>query len=140
MEKSVSVLKTKQWEKYERLLKAKEQDLSEALRTRDPISFQRTPEPEEEAQRTAEQDLAVLDLNRAVEMLRQTQDALARIEDGSYGFCLSCEQEINPRRLTAVPWAAYCLGCQETLDQQQARRRERKRDLAEAAPLRRRAA
>ncbi len=40
-------------------------------------------------------------------------DALERIEDGEYGLCLNCEEDINPKRLNAVPWAKYCLTCQE---------------------------
>jgi DnaK suppressor protein len=36
--------------------------------------------------------------------------------DGSYGTCLHCEEEISPKRLDAVPWAAYCIRCQEIAD------------------------
>ena len=141
MRQLTKVMKKADLERYKALLKAKEHELSESLRTREPISFQRTPEPEEEAQRTAEQDLAVQDRNRAAEMLRQTKGALDRIEDGGYGICLSCEQEIEARRLTAVPWAAYCVRCQETWDQQQTERFARQRGVVEAeAVLRRRAA
>jgi DnaK suppressor protein len=39
--------------------------------------------------------------------------ALERLEDEEYGFCQNCEEEINPKRLNAVPWARYCLSCQE---------------------------
>ncbi len=39
--------------------------------------------------------------------------ALERIEDNEYGLCQNCEKDINPKRLTAVPWANYCLACQE---------------------------
>jgi DnaK suppressor protein len=39
--------------------------------------------------------------------------ALERLEDDEYGFCLNCEEEINPKRLNAIPWARYCLKCQE---------------------------
>jgi DnaK suppressor protein len=127
-------------ERYKGLLEAKQQELAQSLRTREPISFQRTSEPEEEAQRTAEQDLAVQDRNRAAEMLRQTRAALDRIEDGSYGVCLSCEQEIEPRRLAAVPSAAYCVRCQETLDQQEAERFARQRVVEAETPVRQRAA
>ncbi|MDQ3633148.1 MAG: TraR/DksA C4-type zinc finger protein [Acidobacteriota bacterium] len=40
-------------------------------------------------------------------------DALERIEDGEYGLCQNCEEEIVEKRLNAVPWAKYCLACQE---------------------------
>jgi DnaK suppressor protein len=40
-------------------------------------------------------------------------EALERIEDDEYGLCQNCEEEVNPKRLNAVPWAKYCLKCQE---------------------------
>ncbi|MGE0665802.1 MAG: TraR/DksA family transcriptional regulator [Sphingomonadales bacterium] len=39
--------------------------------------------------------------------------ALARIEDGSYGTCVTCGEEIAPARLAALPTAAQCAGCAE---------------------------
>ncbi len=44
-------------------------------------------------------------------------EALERIEDDEYGLCQNCEQEINPKRLNAVPWARYCLDCQQLQEQ-----------------------
>jgi DnaK suppressor protein len=44
--------------------------------------------------------------------LRIIQAALARIQQGSYGVCAGCGDEINSRRLEAVPWSQYCLRCQ----------------------------
>ncbi len=44
-------------------------------------------------------------------------DALARIDDDEYGSCQNCEEEINPKRLNAVPWARYCLDCQQLEEQ-----------------------
>lgn len=45
--------------------------------------------------------------------LTLVNDALVRIEDDEYGLCVNCEEDINPKRLNAVPWAKYCLSCQE---------------------------
>ena len=56
-------------------------------------------------------------------LLKMVAEALERIDDGSYGQCVACDDEINPRRLEAVPWARYCLHCQERLEQQAASRR-----------------
>ncbi len=50
------------------------------------------------------------------ELLRLTEEALGRIADGSFGHCILCEAEINPKRLEAVPWARYCLDCQGRLE------------------------
>jgi DnaK suppressor protein len=48
--------------------------------------------------------------------LTQVRDALQRIEDGTYGKCIACGRQIEPARLEAVPWAAYCLDDQEKQD------------------------
>lgn len=46
------------------------------------------------------------------QLLYQVREALARMESDSYGICAHCEEDIEPRRLEAVPWAAYCIRCQ----------------------------
>lgn len=46
-------------------------------------------------------------------ILRLVEEALRRIEVGSYGFCVNCEEEIQPKRLEAVPWARHCIKCQD---------------------------
>ena len=46
-------------------------------------------------------------------MLHAIGSALARIEDGSFGHCFNCEQEININRLKAIPWVRFCVPCQE---------------------------
>jgi DnaK suppressor protein len=47
------------------------------------------------------------------EQLRQIKEALQRINDGTYGICAECEKPISAKRLQAVPWAKYCVQCQE---------------------------
>ena len=48
-----------------------------------------------------------------MKLLREISDALQRIEQGTYGVCLECEEPISVKRLEAVPWARYCVACQE---------------------------
>lgn len=48
--------------------------------------------------------------------LRLIEEALDRLASGDYGQCLSCEQDIPAKRLKAVPWARYCVPCQEEMD------------------------
>jgi DnaK suppressor protein len=45
--------------------------------------------------------------------LRLVEEALDRVRSGDYGVCLSCDQPIPPKRLQALPWARYCVPCQE---------------------------
>jgi len=47
--------------------------------------------------------------------LRMIEEALDRLDSGDYGICMACEQPIPPKRLRAVPWARYCVACQDTL-------------------------
>ena len=49
-------------------------------------------------------------------VLQQVRDALKRIEDGSFGRCMVDGEPIEPKRLEAVPWAAYCLKHQKLLE------------------------
>ena len=49
--------------------------------------------------------------------LRLIEDALERISEGTYGECLNCGEEIQPKRLDAVPWTPYCIRCQELQEQ-----------------------
>jgi DnaK suppressor protein len=50
-----------------------------------------------------------------VRHLREINDALHRIDTDQYGICLECEEPISAKRLDAVPWAKYCVACQESI-------------------------
>jgi DnaK suppressor protein len=50
-----------------------------------------------------------------MKLLREISDALHRIEIGQYGACMECEEPISVKRLDAVPWARYCVKCQEQI-------------------------
>ncbi len=47
------------------------------------------------------------------QMLIHIEDAYQRLEEGSYGRCIHCSQQIGLPRLKALPWARYCIACQE---------------------------
>jgi len=50
------------------------------------------------------------------QILALVNEALERIKDGTYGICAACEQEVQIKRLDAVPWARHCIECQEKQD------------------------
>ena len=50
-----------------------------------------------------------------MKLLREISDALRRIEHDTYAICAECEEPISPKRLDAVPWARYCVTCQEEI-------------------------
>jgi len=47
--------------------------------------------------------------------LRLIEEALDRLRSGDYGTCMGCEEPIPVKRLRALPWARYCVACQETI-------------------------
>src|ERR1043166_2171427 len=102
--------------KYKAILEAKAAELNVGLRNRDEIAIEKTPDAIDEVQLAGERELAIRNLDRESNLLRNVKGALARIADGSYGICLHCEEEIKPKRLEAVPWAKYCIRCQEAAD------------------------
>jgi len=107
----------KEMEKYRRLLDDKKSSLS--------AEIAKTRSAEEETTEESTQDIAdkavssytreflysLTDGERTT--LLQIDDALVRIDEGAYGLCLNCGQLMTEKRLNAVPWAPYCLDCQE---------------------------
>ena len=55
--------------------------------------------------------------NNERQLLQMVEGALARIREGSFGECVHCGNEINAKRLEAVPWTRHCIECQEKLEQ-----------------------
>ena len=102
--------------KYKTLLETKQAELAGGLRNREGIAIEKTADALDEVQLAGERELAIRNLDRESNMLRNVRGALSRIADGSYGVCLHCEEEISLKRLNAVPWTAYCIKCQEAAD------------------------
>lgn len=48
-------------------------------------------------------------------LLREVEGALRRIDEQTYGVCQECREPISPKRLQALPWAKFCVRCQELL-------------------------
>ena len=103
-------------EKYKAILIAKQAELSGGLRNRDEILIEKTPDALDEVQLAGERELAIRNLDREANLLRNVRAALFRVNDGSYGVCLHCEEDIKTKRLDAVPWAGFCIRCQEARD------------------------
>src|SRR5580658_5877064 len=62
----------------------------------------------------SEQEWLFVNRNRANSTeLSLIETALQRIKDGTYGICANCEKPISRQRLAAVPWAKYCIECQD---------------------------
>jgi len=105
--------------KFKEVLEVKQAELVQVLRNRDGITIEKSPDALDEVQNAAERELAIRNLDRESQLLRNVRAALARIDEGNYGTCLHCEEDISPKRLHAVPWAPYCIQCQEIADRNQ---------------------
>jgi DnaK suppressor protein len=55
--------------------------------------------------------------NNDRQLLQMVETALQRIREGGFGECANCGNDINPKRLEAVPWTRHCIACQEKLEQ-----------------------
>lgn len=60
--------------------------------------------------------MAMENLDRESALVRRLRAAIERLNDGSYGVCLECDEDISPKRLAAIPWAELCIHCQEKAD------------------------
>jgi DnaK suppressor protein len=105
-------------ERFKRILQSTLADMSVLVRKRDEIAVENTPDTIDYVQRAADRELAIRQIESSFKMLQSVKFALERITDGTYGTCLNCEDEISRKRLEAVPWAAYCVQCQDLADKE----------------------
>ena len=99
-----------------------ESQLKEAAPTRglrESIRIHQVADPLDMTQQAAQREVAVLNLDRDTALARRLRSAIERLNDGSYGVCLQCEEDIAPKRLKAIPWAELCIGCQEMADRKE---------------------
>jgi DnaK suppressor protein len=102
--------------KFKKILETKRDELEQIVRRRDAITIEKSADALDEVQHAAERELAIRNLDRESQLLRSVRSALRRIEEGSFGICLHCEEEISPKRVAAVPWTSLCIQCQEQAD------------------------
>ena len=89
--------------------KLKDNDLS--------VDDSETPDPVDLAVRNYSKNVMLAVSENESRQLALIDEALLRVDDDEYGLCQNCEQTINPKRLAAIPWARYCLNCQELVEQ-----------------------
>lgn len=106
------------WKKYHDTLVAERNRLQRMIEAEEGERFELSVETDagDEADKSSvasmrEFTITRVDLSR--QTLRQIQEAIERIHNGEYGHCLNCGEPITAKRLAAVPWARYCVKCQE---------------------------
>jgi DnaK suppressor protein len=107
---------TKSKNQSKELLEQRARLLAEGRSTSTTAVVARRDEPNDygDMSEQSHEEWLFLNRNRATnDQLKQINEALERINDGSYGICAECEKPISPKRLQAVPWAKYCVTCQE---------------------------
>ncbi len=81
------------------------------------VDSSETPDPVDLAVRNYSKNVMLAVSENDSRQVILINEALTRIADEEYGTCQNCEKPINPKRLDAVPWARYCLNCQELVEQ-----------------------
>jgi DnaK suppressor protein len=115
-------------------LEAKCKELLSGSSDREEILIERAADEFDRLQQQLNREVAIRNLDRSSKVLTAVEAALARFTDGTFGVCLHCEEPIPEKRLKAIPWAAYCISCQEKMDRQRLRgEAEEERDRIEIA-------
>ena len=101
-------------------LRAKLRMHSHINRSREEVAALTAGDEFERLQLASDRDVLIQHVSQESAELHDMHDALRRLEDETYGYCLACEIEIPPKRLSAIPWVAYCIGCQEEIERRSA--------------------
>jgi DnaK suppressor protein len=120
-------------DRFRAVLTARVAELARFTRNRDGITVERSADQLDEIQAASQRALAVCNLDREFNHLRDAQAALRRMEEGVFGTCQECDEDIHPKRLAAVPWATLCIRCQEAVDGNLEEMRAPTNDLLRAA-------
>jgi DnaK suppressor protein len=99
-----------------KILEAEAVGLRRALQNRGGVAFESVSEECEQMTLAGLRELSLVLVDRTSRRLREVEAALRRIEEGDFGTCVDCDEQIPAKRSTAIPWASRCVSCQETAD------------------------
>lgn len=97
----------------EKLIAERENVIDKLRGSERSIDDSETPDPVDLAVKNYSKNVMMAVSENDSRQLVLINEALERIEEDEYGLCQNCENEISPNRLNAVPWARYCINCQE---------------------------
>lgn len=98
------------------MLLAKQIELQNRLARRDDLEVQVSPDEFDARLQLVDREFQSGLLHQTALDLREVRAALVRIEDDSYGVCAECDEAISLARLQVIPWANYCVKCQEQIE------------------------
>lgn len=111
-------METSNIKKVRIVLESRRDALSSRVHNRNAIAVEKTADTMDEVRLSEERDLATRLLERDFADIRLVDAALTRINNGTYGLCLRCDETISLNRLGVVPHAAYCVNCQEAVERE----------------------
>ena len=103
-------------ETFRKILKTKQAESSAGRCNREALAIETSADELDRIQFAQERDFAMEALDRESVRLREIRAALDRLDSGTFGICLNCDEEIAAKRLAAVPWTPLCIVCQEVAD------------------------
>ncbi len=108
-----------QFDQYQKALEAKAEDLRRSMsaqKAAQVVSRLDVPSDEGDLSQQSHEEWIFLNRNTLdLKLLREVQAALRRIQQTTYGICAACDEPISAKRLAAVPWAKFCVQCQERI-------------------------
>ncbi len=114
----MSKLKAKEAKEIKAQLMAERELLIEKLNGNDlSVDDSETPDPVDLAVRNYSKNVMLAVSENESRQLALIDEAILRVDDKEYGDCQNCGNPVNPKRLKAIPWARYCLACQELVEQ-----------------------
>jgi len=114
----MSKLKAKEARDIKNKLMAERELLIHKLNGNDlSIDDSETPDPVDLAVRNYSKNVMLAVSENESRQLALIDDAIQRVEDKEYGDCQNCGNPVNAKRLSAIPWARYCLNCQQLVEQ-----------------------
>jgi DnaK suppressor protein len=116
----VSLLSPKKIEHFKQVLESRIAEFERVLANAEQetrASFARLADSADQAAAEYERQTLAHKADLARQTIRGLKDAVKRITQGSFGECAQCGAEIESKRLEAIPWARYCVKCQEAREQ-----------------------
>ena len=107
-----------EFDNFQKTLEARLADVRPSLSNREGMAIEKTADALDEVLFATQRELVTRNLERESKLARDLRAAIDRIQDGTYGICAHCEEEIGSKRLAAIPWADYCIRCQQQLDRE----------------------
>ena len=104
---------------FRKVLIRRQTELGNDNSMREPLAIATSSDELDRTQDASDRDYAMSHLERNSDRLREVQSALRRVAAGTFGVCDGCEENISPKRLAAIPWAPFCIVCQEAADREQ---------------------